>query len=501
MRKLILTTAAVAAAICLAGCSKKLTVETVSETPNTLADSGDGWEYRTVKIDDQTALESVPETPSALTDERDGKTYRTVKIGNQTWMAENLNYLPKGGGGWSCHKYGDSASDGCWCYGRSADSCKKYGMLYSWSTAVEVCPAGYHLPSNEEWDELLMAVGSGREKMNDEDAYESDEYRPIDGLGAGKKLKAKSGWALNDYCKETNKKCRVGDGNGTDEYGFSALPGGAYASLPGKLSGAGKYGSWWAASEEVYGAHFRYMRYYTDDVDHGTCPWPDAKSVRCVADNKRHDDSVRTALIARDKEWREKLEKISGYFTDLRDGMKYRTVKIGGRRWMAENLNYKPPKDNSWCYDNVDSNCVKYGRLYDWNTAKKVCPAGYHLPSNKEWDALGKAAGGEQSDNGFGSYYWSKAGRKLKAIGGWKNYRGEKGLGTDDFGFSALPGGSGNPNNDNFYLAGNAGYWWTATAAPDGNAYIKIIGSDDNLDGFNYDKGDGLSVRCVADNP
>jgi uncharacterized protein (TIGR02145 family) len=461
MRKLLLTTAAVAAALCLTGCSKKL------------------------------ALESVPETPNTLTDSRDGQKYRTVKIGNQTWMAENLNYLPEdGGGGWSCHKYGERANDGCWCYERNADNCKKYGMLYGWSTAVEVCPAGYHLPSNEEWDELLVTVG-GKKGENPWDKW----------LGAGKVLKAKSGWDFND-CKEEDieddKNCRAGDGNGTDEYGFSALPGGGYGSIPSDMSGAGYYGGWWVASEEDYGAYLRYMHNNSDDVGHAVSPWPDARSVRCVADNKRHDDSVRTALTARDKEWRKKLEKISGYFTDSRDGVKYRTVVIGGRTWMAENLNYKPPMDNSWCYDNVDSNCVKYGRLYDWKAARKVCPAGYHLPSNKEWDALGKAAGDEQSDNGFGSYYWSGAGRKLKAISGWKNYRGEKGLGTDDFGFYALPGGNGNPNLG-FGFAGNAGYWWTTDAATDANAYIKIIGSDDHLDGFDYDKNDGLSVRCVKD--
>jgi len=477
MRKLLLTTAAVAAAIGLAGCSKKLTPEPISETPNT------------------------------LTDERDWKRYRTVTIGNQTWMAENLNYLPEEGGGWSCRNYGDSAYNGCWCYGHSADSCKKYGMLYSWSTAVEVCPAGYHLPSNKEWDELLTVVGGERKKIYDED--EPDEDKPIHWLGAGKKLKAKSGWVFND-CKaedaedeediSDDKNCRAGDGNGTDEYGFSALPGGVYGSLPSYLGGAGKYGCWWAASEEAYGAYFRYMHNFSDDVDYGMCQWADACSVRCVADDKRHDDSVRTALIEREKEWRKKLEEISGYFTDSRDGRKYRAVAMGGKTWMAENLNYRSAEDNSWCYDNVDSNCVKYGRLYNWSAAKKVCPAGYHLPSNKEWDALGKAAGGEQSDNGFGSYYWSDAGRKLKAISGWKNYRGKKGLGTDEFGFSALPGGSRNPNG-RFGLAGNAGYWWTAAEATNSNAYIKTIDGDDDLNGFDYDKSDGLSVRCVADSP
>jgi len=476
MRKLLLTTAAVAGAIVLAGCSK---------TPSP---------------------KSVPVAPDILTDSRDGQKYRTVRIGNQTWMAENLNYLPDDGGGWSCRNNGDSAYSGCWCYGHSADSCKKYGMLYSWSAAIEVCPTGYHLPSNKEWDELLKAVGGAEYERQIYD----DEDGPVHWSSAGKKLKAKSGWDFSDCKKEgaeddedgedEEKNCRAGDGNGTDEYGFSALPGGAFASYPGDLGGAGYYGSWWAASEEDYGAHFRYMSNNTDDVRHATCPWPDARSVRCVADNKRYIDSVQTALIESDKEWRKELEKISGYFTDSRDGRKYRTVAIGGKTWMAENLNYKPPTDSSWCYNSADSNCVKYGRLYDWNTAKMVCPAGYHLPSNKEWDGLGEAAGGDWNENGFGTYCWSGAGKKLTAISGWKNYRGEKGIGTDDFGFSGLPGGC-RFSNGKFVNAGYRSYWWTATKVHDSNAYIRIIGGDDALDTYGYDKSDGLSVRCVADSP
>jgi uncharacterized protein (TIGR02145 family) len=97
---------------------------------------------------------------------------------------------------------------------------------------------------------------------------------------------------------------------------------------------------------------------------------------------------------------------------------------------MAENLNIKT--DGSWCYDNDESNCDKYGRLYNWNAAKTACPAGWHLPSREEWGNLAKAAGGT-GEYGTGG----KAGKKLKAKSGWDN----KGNGTDDYGFSVLLGG------------------------------------------------------------
>jgi uncharacterized protein (TIGR02145 family) len=176
-----------------------------------------------------------------------------------------------------------------------------------------------------------------------------------------------------------------------------------------------------------------------------------------------------------------------GTFTDTRDGQTYKTVKIGRQTWMAQNLNYQA--DSSWCYDNVDSNCIKYGRLYDGWTAKKACPAGWKLPSNQEWGNLVAAAGGKKT-----------AGKTLKSKSRWNENKGMDGNGTDDFGFSALPGG-GRASDGSFYHAGNDGYWWTATERWDYYAYRRYmyyahdsVGEDDNLKSF------GFSVRCVADN-
>jgi uncharacterized protein (TIGR02145 family) len=171
----------------------------------------------------------------------------------------------------------------------------------------------------------------------------------------------------------------------------------------------------------------------------------------------------------------------AGTFRDSRDGKIYGTVVIGGKTWMAENLNIKT--EGSWCYENNESNCEKYGRLYNWNAAKTACPAGWHLPSRVEWDELLKASGGR------------KAGKKLKAKSGWNN----KGNGTDDYGFSAQPGGN-RYTGGNFNHAGYYGSWWMATEYGSSLAYYRgMLYNYDNVSEFYGDKGYGFSVRCRGD--
>jgi uncharacterized protein (TIGR02145 family) len=182
--------------------------------------------------------------------------------------------------------------------------------------------------------------------------------------------------------------------------------------------------------------------------------------------------------------------KIDGVLTDSRDGRKYKIVKIGRRTWMAENLSYNA--NGSKCYGNSESNCQKYGRLYNWSTARNACPKGWHLPSDAEWTTLTDFAGGSKV-----------AGTKLKAKSGWNEYgwfSKKSGNGTDEFGFSALPGGHRN-SGGYFHDAGYDGYWWSATEDAASNACYRYMS-------YNYagvvrygsrDKAGLFSVRCVQD--
>jgi len=164
------------------------------------------------------------------------------------------------------------------------------------------------------------------------------------------------------------------------------------------------------------------------------------------------------------------------------DITKYKTKQIGSQTWMVENLDYDI--GGAKCYNNSASNCAKYGRLYDWETAKTVCPSGWRLPSNDDWDKLVRTAGGT-----------SVAGKHLKATSGWNN-----GNGTDIYEFAALPGGSGidyDPGVE-FDNVGEGAFWWSSESTYD-RAWII---DQDSGDGVRTWRGRGwgtsmYSVRCV----
>ena len=172
---------------------------------------------------------------------------------------------------------------------------------------------------------------------------------------------------------------------------------------------------------------------------------------------------------------------VKGSMTDERDGKTYKTVTIGTQTWMAENLNFKT--ERRWCYAGEDSICNEYGGLYTWEEAKESCPAGWHLPSKKEFESLFKTVGGD-----------SIAGEKLKFTDDWLF-----GSGSDAYMFSALAAGM--RSVDGSYVDG--GYstlFWSSSEYSDGDAYYVYLS-------FKYDSARlrhgliyyGFSVRCVKD--
>jgi len=165
-------------------------------------------------------------------------------------------------------------------------------------------------------------------------------------------------------------------------------------------------------------------------------------------------------------------------------GPAYKTAKIGNQTWMAENLN--ADESGSLCYDNDPANCQKYGRLYNWEAAKKACPSGWKLPSKAELEVLIKTLGGKET-----------AGKKLKSKSGWNDN------GTDDFGFSALPSGQLAMGGDEggFEDIGSFAGWWSATKQEPGanafkEAYSLVIDNNNLFIGF-YHEESMFSVRCI----
>ena len=166
----------------------------------------------------------------------------------------------------------------------------------------------------------------------------------------------------------------------------------------------------------------------------------------------------------------------------------YKYVGIGTQIWMAENLDYDVPNnDTDKCYDNDPANCVKYGRLYNWATALTACPEGWHLPSDAEWNTLAYLdmlayLVGLNTDSSTGSSI-------LKATSGWDGSNG-----TDDYGFSALPGGS------SIGPVGYGGYWWSSTERYSVTAYYySLLEGQGNLSRNDHFKSSLFSVRCLKD--
>lgn len=193
---------------------------------------------------------------NTFTDPRDGNVYKTVTIGTQTWMAENLRYLPSV----VDPNTGSNVTPYYYVYGyngtsvteaKAAGNYSTYGVLYNWPAAMSACPVGWHLPSYEEWEQLILNIGSPE----------------------GGKL------------KETGTTHWDNPNTGaTNTTGFTAIPGGR-RDYGGPFGHIGRWGYWWCAND-LYGddAWYVEMSYNNSAVEGDYYKKEVGYSVRCVKD-------------------------------------------------------------------------------------------------------------------------------------------------------------------------------------------------------------------------
>ena len=192
------------------------------------------------------------------------------------------------------------------------------------------------------------------------------------------------------------------------------------------------------------------------------------------------------------------------------EGNVYKTIGIGSQIWMAENLKTVLLNDNSpipiilndsiwaslhspgYCWYNNDSTYNKkiYGALYNFYVIETglLCPTGWHIPDESEWNTLGSFLGGDEIAGGklkdYYTSYWKEPNPCL----------------ANNYGFCALPGGKRLTYSGRYFEIGERGYWWTNTSKNDFYAYSRsMFYADKSLSNFESRKIIGCSVRCIKD--
>lgn len=186
-------------------------------------------------LNDDKNLNDFTKDEGVFIDERDGQEYKWVKIGEQIWMAENLAYLPEiSTNAYNAPCYyvydykGSSINEA-----KNTNNYKTYGVLYNWNAAKISCPTGWHLPSVEEWNQLARYIANSKGYPE----RGADHWENV-----GKHLREKGtiedgdGLWLKYYNSDPNHENNKYIVSGTNEYGFSAIPGGSAANYGGEMS-------------------------------------------------------------------------------------------------------------------------------------------------------------------------------------------------------------------------------------------------------------------------
>jgi uncharacterized protein (TIGR02145 family) len=455
------------------------TIQSISDIPVSIALTGltsnETYHYR-VKASNIAGItygNDMTFTTSEIIFDVDGNFYNTLTVGNQLWMAENLRTTKFNDGtsilqvivknAWSRLK----KPGYCW-YNNDTLSANVTGALYNWYAVntFKLCPIGWHVPGKEEWSTLVDYLGGPQV--------------------AGGKLKEAGTihWQQPNY-------------GATNESGFNALPEGI-RNFSGSFDYFNYKGQWWSADDSTKdNAWFQYLDFASNSMTSFYLNKTEGYSVRCIKE-KKAETPVKETIVPDNQ----------NFIIDPRDEQKYQIVHYGKKIWMAENLKATRFNDNTeipqvidkiawtrlgspaYCwYENQEAYST-YGVLYNWYAVSsgKLCPVGWHIPSDEEWNILVDRFGGA-----------SLAGNTLKEPG---TSHWEKSTYGDTPGsyFNALPGGLRNESGE-FNDIGKYGYFWgfLKDNKPTGRyRFLEYSSPYVSTRNFN-NKPVGLSVRCIKD--
>ena len=208
-----------------------------------------------------------------------------------------------------------------------------------------------------------------------------------------------------------------------------------------------------------------------------------------------------------------------GILIDTRNNKSYKTVTIGSQIWMAENLNIGTRIDGAnnqtdndiiekYCYGDNPANCDTYGGLYQWNEMMQyvttagtqgICPDGWHLPTDSEWNTLEIELGMTQAQaNGTGYRGTDQGSQMADNEPLWTDGALDQNGAFGNSGFAALPSGFRNTSGSFYNLSSNAYFWSSLESGT--NAWLRLLHYDNSrVNRGGYNKSDGFSVRCIQD--
>lgn len=518
----------------------------------------------------------------------DGNVYLTIKIGNQVWMAENLK-VTKYNDGTPIPNITDNSNwagltSGAYCFYNNDISNKSiYGALYNWHAVYtnKLAPSGWHVPTDEEWTIMTTYLGeentggklkeAGTEHWLIPNSFATNETR-FTGLPGGHVSQSgfvylgKYGywWCWTDGIS-TGPWFRAlnFDNGGITKYAFDQKVGLSVRCIQGVLTkpvisttsisqittttaiSGGNIASDGGASITSRGVCWNTTGNPTISdakTSDGGGIGSFTSSITGLTSNTTYfvrayaTNSQGTAYGSHVSFTTSPSGNPTGSFIDSRDGKTYKTVKIGGQTFMAENLAYLPAVNPSntfsftgykyyvYGYEGTNvaeakatSNYINFGVLYNWISAvqgsagsnsvpsgvKGICPDGWHLPSIGEWNNFKQYL----IDNGYGyggsgpyiaKSLAAKTGWSASLTDGTPGFEPEK---NNSSGFSALAGGI--IVYHLFNWQNNSAFWWSATnysSTPETSAvYVRVDFNSPSFPSYGTDKSDAFSVRCIKD--